>query len=361
MWETDETGSSELYVWEAFCPACGDVAYKPAGEPMTFQAGGGTLHKVKAAGLKAAKDYCYQVITRAGEQEITSGIYVFRTAPEKGGPISFAVTSETGGAGKTAGLLEKLVAAIAAERPDFLIFAGDMVADGRRKRDWDDHLFTPFRKAFGNTSFYLCVGNHEGHADYMGQFLAASKNGYYDFTYGCAHFIALDSTTLAEHVRGEGGDYSIAPAGPLTEDNPQVRFLRESLEKSDSPWKFVYFHYPPYFSGTWEASCLRPLCEIFEEYGVDIVFTSHAIVYERSHPIRGGSLDFENGVRYAVVGGAGAAPQWFHHKKAWHTAKSRAIPHFVHIAAAPGQLEFQAIDLEGRLFDVLTLRKKYKG
>ncbi|MHB1485930.1 MAG: metallophosphoesterase, partial [Saccharofermentanales bacterium] len=93
---------------------------------------------------------------------------------------------------------------------------------------------------------------------------------------------------------------------------------------------------------------------------VDIVFNSHTIVYERSHPITGNRIDFDRGVRYIVVGGAGAAPDWFFHKKSWHTAKSRAIPHFVHVVITSGHLELHAIDYEGNLFDTLVIDKNLR-
>ena len=90
---------------------------------------------------------------------------------------------------------------------------------------------------------------------------------------------------------------------------------------------------------------------------MDMVFTSHSIVYERSHPIREDTVDFTSGVRYIVAGGAGEQPKWFHHKKAGHTAKSRAVPHFVHVSVTPFGLEYQAIDLDGRVFDSLMIQK----
>ena len=362
MWETDELSTSQLLVWEAACPDCGDVQYKPQGEPQIFSGDDGCVHRVKITGLESGKDYCYQTISSTTEIKLTSECLVFRTKSGKDGVFSFAVTSETGGA--TFGgwyPLEstgRLVESIAAERPDFLLFVGDMVWDGKQKKEWDNLMFTPFRNLLSNTPFFHCAGNHENHSDYMRQFLATSEKGYYDFTYGCAHFVALDSTQLADHIKDQEGNYiSIELMQPLTEDNPQVRFLTESLKKSDSKWKFVYFHYPPYFSGTWEAPVLRPLCRIFEEYDVDMVLTSHAIVYERSHPIRNDFIDFSKGIRYIVVGGAGERPEWFHHKKAWHTARSRAVPHFAHISVTPEQLELQAIDMEGRVFDNFVLLK----
>jgi len=356
MWETDTESTSKLMVWKAFCPEIHRVEYTPLGEPKIFCGENGSMHKVKAIGLESGKDYCYQVISSAGDESLTSECCVFRTKTIESGNLSFAVTSETGGAPATVKMMEKLVNSITVERPDFLLFVGDMVRDGRKKHEWDNYLFTPFRSLICNTPFYHCAGNHERHTDFMKQFLATSEKGYYDFIYGCAHFVALDSTQLVDHM-DEQENYFPMRAKDLTEENPQVRFLTESLRKSNAKWKFVYLHYPPYASGTWQAAVLRPLCRIFEDYGVDMVFNSHIKVYERSHPIRNDSINFSNGVRYVVVGGAGESPEWFHHKKAWHTAKSRAVPHIVHVCLTPEYLELQAIDLDGKLFDSLVIQK----
>ena len=362
MWETDQLSDSELIIWDTFCPDCGDehgdAQYIPIGNPRIFTGEAAYVHKVKAVELESGKDYCYRVLSRAADTELTSELCVFRTQSQNYDTFSFAVTSETGGSGSPPPVIDKVVTAIAAERPDFILFVGDMVLDGTQKKDWDDFMFTPFRNLLCHTPFYHCAGNHEENADYMRMFLATSEKGYYDFTYGCAHFIALDSTQLSEHIKGENGCLTIELTRPLSADNAQVKFLIDCLKKSSSQWKFVYLHYPPYFSGTWEGKALRPLCRIFEMYDVDMVFTSHAIVYERSHPIREDSVDFSKGVRYIVAGGAGEQPKWFHHKKAWHTAKSRAVPHFVHIGVTPSYLEFQAIDLDGRVFDSLMIQKQ---
>jgi hypothetical protein len=64
---------------------------------------------------------------------------------------------------------------------------------------------------------------------------------------------------------------------------------------------------------------------------------------------------------YVVAGGAGAKPEWFHHKRAWHTAQALAVPHFVQVVIAGDRLELRAIDMEGRLFDTAVLRKDCTG
>ncbi len=358
LWETDAPGTTELMVWKARCPACGICTYSPDGAPTSFPGEAGTLHLAQANGLAPETDYCYQVTTRANGNVLTGEMGVFRTAPGEDSPLSFAVTAESGGSSSPRTVLDSVARAIERERPDFLLFVGDMVKNGGRLRDWDDFLFSPFRTLIAHTPFYHCAGNHEEHSVHMRDLLATPPEGYYAFRYGCAQFVALDTTQFSDHIENKADNYRIELTQPLDETNPQVRFLISALEASDAPWKFVFLHYPPYFDGTWEAPVLRPLCAIFERYGVDVAFTSHAIVYERSHPIRGGKIDEACGVRYLVVGGAGVRENWFHHKKAWHTAKSRAIPHFVHAAVTPGRMELQAIDNEGRLFDLLCVEKR---
>ena len=106
---------------------------------------------------------------------------------------------------------------------------------------------------------------------------------------------------------------------------------------------------------------MRTLCPIFEAYDVDLVFNSHTIAYERSHPLRNNKLDTEAGVTYIVAGGAGVKPEWFHHKRAWHTAQALVTPHFVQVIIAGNTLELHAIDDAGHLFDTLKLTKPFSG
>ena len=44
MWETDEIGASKVHIWEALCPACGDVEYKPQAEARIFAGGQEYMH-----------------------------------------------------------------------------------------------------------------------------------------------------------------------------------------------------------------------------------------------------------------------------------------------------------------------------
>ena len=102
---------------------------------------------------------------------------------------------------------------------------------------------------------------------------------------------------------------------------------------------------------------MRLFCPIIEKYGVDIVFNSHTIIYERSHPLRAGKVDKNAGTIYVVAGGAGAMQEWLHPKRAWHTAQSLARPHFIQVVIAGGTLELRAIDENGYPFDYIQLEK----
>ena len=122
MWETDIASTSQVFVWEACCPECGVVRYNPQGESQLFIGDDGNMHRVIISGLESGKDFCYQVVSSTAEAKLTSDLFVFRTMSKKDGVLSFAVTSETGGSGSPAKIIETLVKAITVERPDFLIF-----------------------------------------------------------------------------------------------------------------------------------------------------------------------------------------------------------------------------------------------
>jgi len=279
-----------------------------------------------------------------------------KTAVARDTPFSFCVTSETGTCGGT-GANARVFAQIAAYRPEFFLLVGDAVARGREYEQWEEHLFGPARDLLVNTPFYLALGNHEECSPWCRTFVSnPGPNSYYSFDYGNAHFVALDCTSETDY-QGEK-TVPCEPGKGFMPGSPQYAFLVDDLKASDAQWKFVFFHYPPYVSGDYQVEQMRVLCPEFERHGVDLVFNSHTIVYERSHPIRDGGIDLQSGVVYVVAGGAGARPGWFHHKRAWHTAQALAVPHFVQVVIAETALELNAIDEHGRLFDTLKLAKR---
>ncbi len=363
FWETDREASSRLLVYKTVKPNCLPTAdLISMGDPWIFDGGTQTIHKIQLSGLEPFTDYNYTAVSEAGSEKVESGGYSFRTAPAESEPLSFAVTAEFGGYGDDE-VNQALSHTIENYRPDFLLFAGDMVHDGLRAGDWDRYLFHSFERMLPNVPFYLCQGNHEKDAPLYYEFSGYPAPGnYYSFEYGDACFVALDSTKLADYSGHWPADKKLLPPGDIGPGTAQYDFLEKVLSQCAKTWKFVFFHYPVYVSGMWGVDSLRVFCPLFEKYGVDAVFTSHSMVYERSWPLNAGAVDFDHGVTYYVVGGAGAVregmyPCWFYPKREWHTAESFIEPHFLQVQLAGNRLEIKTRGISGAILDIWQIQK----
>lgn len=363
MWETSEPASSRAEVLMAERIHSGYQGnYKKPEHLLSTVSNEGysTIHQLTMKNLEPSTTYFYKIYSGNEQGEIDSGPYPLKTAVRKGEPFSFTVTSETGGYSgfdQSNGQINKnIFNQMQRYRPDLTLFVGDIVNDGRNYEDWEKYFFGPGKDFLVNTPFYSCLGNHEYNASWYYDFFAyAPPQNFYSFEYGDVHFICLDST---DFIKTENYPHS---AGEISPGDAQYDFLIHDLQSNSAKWKIVFFHYPPYISGGYQVEDLRQLCPILERYGVDLVFNSHTIVYERSHPLRAGKIDFDDGIVYIVAGGAGAMPEWLLPKRDWHTSQSLAVPHFVQVVVTSDNLEVRAIDEEGRLFDTLRLRKGSDG
>jgi acid phosphatase type 7 len=358
MWETSGGASSAVECWETERVHAGlNGGARALEDSRRLVRGEGTcrIHRVTLNGLAPATTYHYRVRSEADGTTVSAGPLPLRTAPPTHQSFSFAVLSETGGYGDDQ-INRDLFDRLADYRPDLLLMVGDAVSRGSLYEDWERWFFGPGRKLLASTPFYLVPGNHEENSPWFYRFVAYPEpRNYYAFDYANAHFVGLDSTcglTYSGSTPTPGPD-----AGGFGPGSAQHDFLVRQLAGSRAEWKFVFFHYPPYVSADYQVEQMRVLCPALEAYGVDIVFNSHTIVYERSHPLRAGRVDFAGGVRYIVAGGAGAKPEWFNPKRAWHTAQAVAVPHFVQLVVAGRHLELHAIDQHGRHFDALVLDK----
>jgi hypothetical protein len=354
MWETSDPATSQVVWWEVepvHCRPDGRLRVRPDTERRVAAAERARVHRLALTGLTPGRLYQYQVRSQLpGGESVESEVAWAQAAAPPETPFSFAVTSETGGYGNPE-LDRRLFDQVQRFRPDFLLVVGDAVQSGSRYEDWERFFFGPGRDLLASTPFYLCPGNHEESAPWLGRFTAYPEpGGYYAFDYGNAHFVALDSTALVAYH--DGRPVVSQPFGPGC---PQYEFLVADLQATSATWRVVFFHYPPYVSENYQVEEMRAVCPVLERYGVNLVFSSHTIVYERSHPLRGGRLDHDGGIVYVVAGGAGAMPKWLLPKRAWHTAQSLAVPHFVQVVVAGPSLELRAFDDEGRLFDDLRL------
>ncbi|MBL8046314.1 MAG: metallophosphoesterase [Anaerolineales bacterium] len=135
--------------------------------------------------------------------------------------------------------------------------------------------------------FWPSAGNHDWYnttdlAPYRAFFSLPNNERYYTFTAGPVAFFAVSS---------DGPE----PDG-ITAASVQGQWLQAQLAASNAPWQVVYFHHPPYSSGSVHGSTAN-LQWPFKAWGADVILSGHVHNYER---LNVGSLPY-------IVNGAGGA------------------------------------------------------
>ncbi len=348
-------GDAVTVMWHTDAPATSAVAYEEsarlgwtayAGRPvptypcLAEDRALRTVHAVRLTGLTAEQEYFYRVasVSPSGASVKSAGAS-FRTAVHADSPFSFATYGDSLRVHDVHRRNADLARAL---RVDFCLGAGDHAQDeiGR----FDD-FFACTANLLPHTPWFAAMGNHDSpNEGFFRYFTFPEPQYWYSLNYGAAHIVVLNSNM----------DYR-----PGSE---QWHWLEHDLKTfRQARWKLVCLHHPPFCSNNCEIPATRALCPLFERYGVDIVYTAHATIYERFHPLRGGQYDSAQGVRYFVSGGGGydmslsPSELWDHRHPA--SALARPVNHILHTAVAPDAVRVQALDSEGHLFDTLELSK----
>jgi PKD repeat protein len=259
-----------------------DAHYQAYGDyDMTATDGiSAVFHRVALTGLEPGTRYHYRIVLDG----TPSDPYHFRTFPESG-PFTFVVYSDTQDQLPTFSQLErhKLVADRIAAEEDvlFVIHCGDLVNNAANLSDWDRY-FAAGAAMMANITVYPALGNHE--ANHTNYYEIYGVPQWYSFDCADAHFSILDTNSGAWDRMAE-----------------QSSWLADDLAgASDTAWKYVAFHHPPYSSernhfGGWE-NVRAEWEDEFMNYGVDAVFSGHVHAYERF---------LANGIHYLVVATGG--------------------------------------------------------
>jgi predicted phosphodiesterase len=310
-----------------------------------------TVHELRLDGLQPKSRYLYRVVatTKSGA-EIRSRILSFGTAVDPDDAWCFTVVGDTQKNPKVTGRIAKLMWEA---RPHFVLHCGDVVDNGPDKKEWTDELFTPSRELFGRVAVMPTIGNHEkNHEHYYRYFSLPKPEYYYSFTYGNAEFFAIDTNK------------------PIIPGSEQYQWLDRALGKSTATWKICYHHHPAYSSdnddygdsfkqfpvGDGDPNSRR-LVPLYEKHNVDVVFSGHIHVYERTWPIRAGKVDQKKGVQYIISGGGGGSLEDFTPTPNWFKAEHRSVFHHLTVTVQGGTFRLKAIDENGRLFDQIELKK----
>lgn len=300
--------------------------------------------KLKIHGIK--KHYRYRAILsdmRFGKAAIYRILWrgytvfsaEFRTPKGRGAPLRFAVVGDLADGGSS---VKQIVHRLYNEQPDICLIAGDVTYKHGRVSEYLKHFFPvlncdendallgaplmrsiPIAVAWGNHDVSVPKGdiNHsdDRRSDLFGidLFFRQPQNGplvkssrslllegenkkykmmpksigadflrrsNYSFQMGNAHFQVID-----------GNEY-------MNWENPELRlWLSQSLSQTDSDWKFVVVHTTPFNVDKkyWCEQRIRLLSSIFEQHGVDLVFSGHSHMYARTHPLRFSAHPGKNG------------------------------------------------------------------
>ena len=340
-------------VWETARAARGWVEYgeKLPYDHKTATGTEGTMHEIRIDGLKAETQYFYRVHTiNPDGSDLVGDALTLQTAVNPETPFAFVTIGDTQ---HNKPVIKKLQDFAYSLRPNFEIHLGDVVDEGPNKNEWIKEMLPASWTLMSRVPVFPCIGNHErNHSLYYQYFSLPEPEYHYTYTYGNAQFFVLDTNK------------SVAP------DSDQYRWLDEQLGKSTATWKFCYHHHTIWCSdeddygdtykekSTWGDPRHRHLSALYEKHHVDIAFNGHVHAYERTWPIYRDKVNEDLGTIYITSGGGGAGLESVAPSRTWFQKRSYRGHNITYVTVHDKTLQLQAFDLEGRLFDVLDIKKK---
>lgn len=285
-------------------------------------------------GVPVGPKISYRVNSTVG----TTPVYRFRAGAAPGQPFRFAAFGDT----RTGHEVHRsVVDAVVKAEPDFFVHTGDMVEVGGIEEQWD-LFFQIERPLMAQAPIIPSIGNHdEGARGYYRHYFLqdywTEGRRYYAYDWGNMRIIAVD---VAIECRQGCAQYDFASA-----------MLADT--HSDDWFSIMTLHFPPYSSG-YHGSDLGvqvSIAELARNHGVELVIAGHDHHYERSKVI--------DGTTYIVSGSAGAPIRNVTPRE--HTAAARTEPHFVLIDVTEEEMRYKAINLDGEVFDRLTIRPFVPG
>jgi acid phosphatase type 7 len=237
-----------------------------------------------------------------------------------------------------AALLESL-------RPDLVLHTGDVVYSAGQERHYDRRFFAPYRNLIKTVPLFPVLGNHDVRERNGAAFLenfhpplsSPGSTKRYSFDWGNTHFVALDSE-LYHSDRGSSHE-------------EQRDFLDQDLASARKRWKVAFLHRSPYGSSRQggDEKVREDLEPLFVKYGVDLVFSGHDHVYERTVPVEG--------VTYVVSGGGGR--RLYRAGQGELTACSKSAHHAVLVRVDGRRLLLEAVEAGGKVVDRFDFYKPH--
>jgi len=293
------------------------------------------IHHVEMNNLKASTEYHNKIVS----SNAASKDYTFKTAPTKKEPYRFIVYGDTRTNEK---MHQTVVNQLVANKADLFLHVGDLVERGYKDSLWT--IYFDITKELGALApIMYAPGNHEdldqtsNYYDYFHMFQNNPENteAYYSFDYGSSHIISLN--TNEDVIRFDPG-------------SPQYTWLENDLIQAQGKhdFIFVFFHHPPYNSDKYKKNVRKYLSPLFSKYGVDVVFSGDAHVYERTEAI--------DNVVYITTGGGGA-PLGSKKKENDWSENFANINHYMDVEINGLVADFTMMKYDGTIGDFFSIDK----
>ncbi len=304
-------------------------------------------HVIQIPGLLAGTNYNYRV--RSGGATLWEGD-ALRTKRADGQPFRVVILGDFGAG--TTGMSNVAARVNAITDADLFLTVGDNIYPGGQPGLFDPYWFSLYGPTMRRAPCLPALGNHDvdqgaynGTASLTNFYLPANgptgqTERNYSFDYANAHFVCVDSNPFTNVALNASVCTAIKT------------WLSNDLAGTTRPWKFVYFHHPPYTSDGGSAHADNAgvktnIMPILEAAGVQVVFAGHNHFYERQNAI--------NGVYHIITGAGGQSLYAPSNRKVYSAVLQTTSNSFSLVDIAGSRMKLRQIAANGATFDEFNL------
>lgn len=215
----------------------------------------------------------------------------------------------------------------------FVLFSGDIMnvaEEASLQANQFDPAYSSLRQLMSELPLINAMGNHDGTQLFIKYFPYTFRgNFYWSFDYGPAHIAVVDQYA------------------DVSEASPQWVWLKQDLETSAQPWKFILLHEPGWSAGYHPNSEVvqKIIQPIASREGVAVIFAGHNHYYARAEV---------NGVVHITTGGGGA-PLYDPAPGSANVIKTSKEYHYLKAEIQGNKLTVTALTPQNQVIDQFTL------
>lgn len=346
---------SAVVRWRASTPRPGTLRYRVGPGPwrrVRADAGPGGDRRVRLDSLPPSTRVEYRVT----EGETAWPSHGFRTPPvdTSEAPVRVLAFGDSGWGGPAQ--LE-LAAQMRTGSWDLMLHVGDIAYDHGSEEELTLRHFRVYPGLLARAPFFPVPGNHDVRTDGGAPYARAfdwpgeeSGRRYYAFRWGRVQFVGLDTSSQEARRRLAAGR------------GDQHRWLGATLDSAARDttvrWMVVWQHHPLYSHGVGlsahgPARELRETLEpLFLRHGVDLVLMGHEHHYERTRPLRRGSVVPAGCAPVYVITGGGGAKRFARDVRPdVHTARTSRDHHYLDLTVRARAIRGTAVRRDGSVLD----------